>query len=158
MSADETPTDAPAGVTDTDAPAGVHPANEAPYALMRTLGYRSTYWGPDKALVEMDIDEDVHANRGGIPHGGVYATLLDTACAFAAAWREAPEPPARPITLSLTVNFVAIPKGRRLIAEGRVTGGGRKTFFSKGELRDELGNLVCTASATMAVRPGKPAS
>ncbi len=143
--------------SDTPADAALHPAHEASYPLMRTLGYRSTHWGPDRAVVEMDIDPEIHPNRGGIPHGGVYATLLDTVCAVAAAWREPPEPPARPITLSLTVNFVSIPKGKRLIAEGRVTGGGRKTFFSRGELRDELGTLVCTASATIAVRPGKPA-
>ena len=41
---------------------------------------------------------------------------------------------------------------RRLIAEGRVTGGGRKSFFSAVEMKDDLGNPVANAIATMRWR------
>ena len=90
-----------------------------------------------------------HHNRHGIPHGGVAATLLDTAMGYAGSFCPWPGRVRKATTLSLTVNYLAQPRGRRLIAEGRQTGGGRKSFFVEGTLRDDLGTLVATGSAAM---------
>ena len=38
-------------------------------------------WSPDFARLEMPIAA-FHGNRHGLPHGGVYATLLDTAMGY----------------------------------------------------------------------------
>lgn len=130
--------------------------DEPPYPLMRVLGYRITEWSAGRTVVEMTLDPEVHGNRGGFPHGGVYATLLDTACAVAAAWRPEPEPHAHVMTLSLNINYVAMPKGGRLITTASVTGGGRSTLFTKAELRDDLGNLVSTATAVVRARTPAP--
>ena len=135
-----------------------HPFAEAPNPLMRVLGYRPVEWREGFARIEMPIDPDVHVNGLGIPHGGTYATVLDTACAFAGTWRAPPAPRAGAMTLSLNLNFVGLPTGRLLIAEGRRTGGGASTFFADGELRDELGALVATASAVMRYTRPRPTS
>lgn len=132
-----------------------NPLTADPYPLQRTLGYSVTCWEKDHARVEAPILE-IHENVQGFPHGGVYAVLMDTALAFAGTWREPGEPPARVMTLSLTVNFVSVPKGKRMIADARRTGGGASVFFAEATLTDDEGTLVATASATLRYRKGAP--
>ncbi|MEM1314151.1 MAG: PaaI family thioesterase [Pseudomonadota bacterium] len=127
---------------------------EPPYPYQRLVGFEIVAWSEGYARVEMPLREK-HANRYGIPHGGVHATLLDTACGFAGSWTGDPEAPRHCMTLSLTVNYIGVATGERLIAEARVVGGGRRSFFANAELRDEHGALVATASATMRYR-GEP--
>lgn len=118
------------------------------YALQRLLGYDVTEWADGHARVEMPITPDV-GNRAGLPHGGVYATLLDTAAGFCGSWRPEGEPNVVSITMALNVNFIAQPKGTRLIATGRRVGGGRKSYFASCELADDLGTLIATAQVTL---------
>lgn len=130
-----------------------NPLTADPYPLQRTLGYVVTLWEKDHARVEMPIEER-HENVQGFPHGGVYATMMDTALAFCGTWREPGEPPARVMTLSMTLNFLSLPNGKRLIADARKTGGGKSIFFAESTLTDELGTIVATATATMRYRKG----
>lgn len=121
------------------------------YPLQKALGYYVTAWSEDYARVEMELAE-IHLNRHGIPHGGLYAVLMDTAAGYAGCWRPPDEPRALAMTLSLNVSFISVPRGKVLIAEGRRTGGGRNLFCASAELRDELGTLVATAAATLRYR------
>ena len=71
----------------------------------RLLGYRLARWEPDRAEVVLELGSQ-HQNRGHVAHGGVLATLIDTACGFAGCW--APEGQTRAaVTLSLTTQFLA---------------------------------------------------
>ena len=131
---------------------GIDPAlREAPYPLQAHLGFEITGWAPDYARVEMPL-QDFHANRYGIPHGGLYATLLDTAMGFCACYTGDPDARKLAMTLSLTTNFLAQPKDGLLVAEARRTGGGRKTFFAEGQILDGQGTLVATGSGTFRLR------
>lgn len=130
-----------------------NPLTADPYPLQRTLGYVVTGWEKDYARIEMPIEER-HENVQGFPHGGVYATLMDTALAFCGTWREPGEPAVRAMTLSMTVNFLSVPNGKKLIVDARRTGGGKSVFFSEATLKDELGTIVATATATMRYRKG----
>lgn len=136
---------------EASAPVLVDATGEPPYPVQRLLGFAVTEWSEGFARVEMPLEEK-HGNRYGIPHGGVHATLLDSACGFAGAWTGDPDRPRHCMTLSLTVNYVGRATGKRLIAEARVTGGGRRSFFANAELRDEHGVLVATATTTMRYR------
>ena len=124
---------------------------EKTYPLQEALGFEVTEWAEDYAKVEAPI-ATVHENRYGIPHGGVYATMIDTAAGFAGCWCPYPGRRRLAMTLSMTVNFVSRPKGRRLVAEARKVGGGRKTYFAEATLTDEAGTLVATGSVTMRYR------
>ena len=126
-------------------------AAEAPYPYQDLIGFRLTAWSEGHARIELDLAE-AHTNRHGIPHGGVHAGLLDTALGFCGCWCPWPGRVRRAMTLSLTVNYVGQPHGRRLIAEARQTGGGRKSYFGAGELTDETGALIATATAVMRWR------
>jgi len=125
---------------------------EDPYAIQQHLGYEVTGWTEDWARVEMDLAQHV-MNRQGIPHGGIHATLLDTAMGYAGCFTGDPGRKQNAMTLSMTVNYVGQPKGRRLIAEGRRVGGGRSTYFAEAELRDETGAVLSRATGVFRYRP-----
>lgn len=126
---------------------------EPPYPLQAALGYHITAWEDGFTRVELPITERI-INRHGIPHGGVYAVLIDTAAGYSGCYAAPGAPKRYAMTLSLNTSFVGLPRGERLIAESRVTGGGRKTFFTSIELRDDLGTLVATGSAVSRYRSG----
>ena len=124
-------------------------AREQRYAspLQQLLGYRLVEWEPGRAVIAYEVAKD-HLNRTNRLHGGILATLCDTAGGYAGVFCETPGERRATVTLSLTVNFVAAVSGGRLTAEGRKRGGGRTIFFSDIELRDEEGRLVATATGT----------
>ncbi|WP_224815369.1 PaaI family thioesterase [Hasllibacter sp. MH4015] len=124
---------------------------EAPYPLEAHLGYRLTRWSKDRATVEMPIAPHIQ-NRQGLPHGGIHATLLDTAMGYAGCFTGDRDAPRMALTLSLNVNYLSRPKGALLIATARRTGGGRSTFFAEGEVRDDLGTVIATSTGVFRYR------
>ncbi|MEO0362958.1 MAG: PaaI family thioesterase [Pseudomonadota bacterium] len=117
---------------------------EALSGVERALGYRRTFWSPEEARIELELDER-HMNLAGRVHGGIYAALLDDAAGYAVCW-DGPESRGRPgVTLSLTVSYVGAPGTRRIVATGRRTGGGKSTSFVRAEARDADGALLATA-------------
>ena len=124
---------------------------EEPYPFQRLLGFRMTGWADGTARFEMPLAER-HMNRYGIPHGGVYASLLDTVMGFAGSWTGDPGDRRLVMTLTLTTSFLARPEGDLLLAEGRRTGGGRSTYFAEGRLTDRAGTLVATGTGTFRYR------
>lgn len=94
-----------------------------------------------------------HMNAGQSCHGGLVATMLDTAVTVAASIGANPDERHYGITLSMTVNYVGPARVGPVRCIGRRIGGGRKTVFTEGELRDLDGNLLATASAPVKVTP-----
>ncbi len=87
-----------------------------------------------------------HLNRSNIPHGGLLATLLDTAAGFAIAFAEGAETVKPAVTLSLSILYLGQAKqGDTLIATGRHTGGGRTVGFATSEIRTQDGTAVARA-------------
>ncbi len=124
---------------------------EEPYAFQKLIGFSSTRWEADEAVVTLPLATK-HTSRYGIPHGGIHATLMDTAMGFAGCFTGEAEDKKLAMTLSLTVNDIGPIKGEKLIATGRKVGGGAKTFFAEGRIEDDLGNLVATATGTFRYR------
>lgn len=117
----------------------------------KLLGLRLTT-GPEGASVSMQVGPD-HTNRHGNMHGGLIATVLDTAMGAAASWLRG-EAGAIPFsTITMTVNFVApMPLGR-ITAEGRVIGGGFKTVFVEARAHSDSGTLIAQATGTFKRAP-----
>ena len=124
---------------------------EAPFAFQEHLGWELTDWSPDFARLEMPIAA-FHGNRHGLPHGGVYATLLDTVMGFSGCFTGTTETKRFAMTLSLTTQYLSRPKGGMLIAEGRRTGGGNRTFFAEAKVMDETGELCATGTGVFRYR------
>ena len=93
-----------------------------------------------------------HLRTGGIAHGGVIATLMDTTLGLSAS-SLCPEG-FDVVTAQININFIrpAWP-GEHLRAEGTVRHAGRKTAVATGEILSEQGALVATGSATFVYVP-----
>lgn len=88
-------------------------------------------------------------NRRGVIHGGVLATLLDSAMARAA--RTIEDGMELRGTVDLHVQFIH-PAAGPLTATGSVQSSSRSLAFCRGEVRNAQDILVATAIATMRLR------
>lgn len=124
---------------------------EDPYAYQQLVGFQITGWADGFAQVELDLAEK-HGNRYGIPHGGLHATLIDTAMGFCGSYTGDPANRQLVMTLSMTVNYLGQVQGKRLIATARKTSGGRSTYFAEAMVKDELGNPIASGVGTFRLR------
>ncbi len=116
----------------------------------RLIGYRLVRWEPDLAEIVLELGAQ-HANRGGVAHGGVLASLIDTACGFAGCWAPAGQSRAA-VTLSLTTSFLAPARSGRLTAIGRRIGGGRSIFFATADILDAQGAVLAHGEGVFRYR------
>ena len=93
------------------------------------------------------------ANPLGALHGGIAATLLDSAMGCAVHTTL----PANQVYTSLDISVRYIRPGaidgRELRAEGRVVHRGRKVRTAEATLTDEAGHLIATATSSLMVLP-----
>ena len=106
---------------------------------------------PGRAVFEMTVDEP-HLRTLGLMHGGVTATLLDTAMGYAAV-TTAPER-HYVLTVQLNANYIRPAwQGETLRASGEVIHSGRQTAVARGEIRTSDGTLVAAGSGTFMYVP-----
>jgi acyl-CoA thioesterase len=88
-----------------------------------------------------------HLNLNGVVHGGVYATILDTAMGASVVTLLAPGETTA--TTSLYVEFLrAAREGEVLTARGEVLRRGRHIAFAEGNLTDGEGRTLSQARGT----------
>jgi uncharacterized protein (TIGR00369 family) len=137
--------------------------------FIRMLAAGEVPAAPIAHTLEMAVDEveegrvvfsfepaEFHFNPIGSVHGGVYATLLDSACGCAV--HTALPAGARYTSLDLTVKFLrALGAGSgRVRCEGRVVHMGGRTALAEARLLDAKDRLVAHAtSSCMIFRPGR---
>jgi uncharacterized protein (TIGR00369 family) len=130
---------------------------EQPYSGYQALiGWVVKERESDNVTLELELAEH-HLNRSDYVHGGVLASLLDTAMSFAGLYSPDPERVRKAVTLSMTTTFVSPVQLGTLTVVGRVRGGGRKTFMSAGEVFDEQGTLIAFGEGTFRLRSGSEA-
>jgi uncharacterized protein (TIGR00369 family) len=92
-----------------------------------------------------------HANLAGRVHGGVLATIADTAAGLAV--RTVIPPGSGHVTVTLDVQFLRSAAPGRLVGHGRVTKAGRRIAFADAEVEDANGDVIARAQLTVAVTP-----
>ena len=96
-----------------------------------------------------------HLNPKGMLHGGIIAGLLDLIMAIAAGSHPDPKQRRFSVTLSLSMNFIGSAPAGPLELRAETTGGGKRTCFCDGRIKDTDGNLVATAQgAFKLLAPG----
>jgi uncharacterized protein (TIGR00369 family) len=75
-------------------------------------------------------------------------TLIDSAMSLAARLHFQGAPGGI-LTIEMNAKFIKPAMGERLIAEGKVIGGGRTTLFCEAEVHDETGTLVAKGMGTL---------
>lgn len=108
----------------------------------------------DEGTARMElVVEEIHLRPGGVVHGGVFATLLDTVMGYA-AYRAAP-PGAEVLTIQLNLSMTATARlGETVVATGKIAHGGRRTAVVTGEIRRPDGKLLVTGNATFFIVEG----
>ena len=90
--------------------------------------------------------EQHHLNQAGNLHGGVIASLADTAMGMSGTWHADPQQWRLALTLSLNINYMAaIPPGSEVRAVARLRGGGAKIFMASCDLLDADDRLLASA-------------
>jgi uncharacterized protein (TIGR00369 family) len=90
-----------------------------------------------------------HVNIQGLVHGGMLATLADTAMGLAV--RTVLEPGRRHVTVQLGIEFLSAGRPGRIVATGRSLKIGRQLGFAESDVRDASGTLLARAHATLSV-------
>jgi uncharacterized protein (TIGR00369 family) len=89
-------------------------------------------------------------NRGGRIFGGYLCAMLDSLCGHATRLTHR-EPNTPQVTLELKTSFIGRADVGTYIGEGWVRHRGKSIAFAEAELRNEAGELVARASATLKV-------
>ena len=119
--------------------------------IMTTIG--ATVAAVRQGEVEIVLPfSDTLSQQHGFIHAGVVATIVDSACGYAALTIMPPE--AAVLTTEFKLNLLSPAKGDRLRAIGRVIRPGRKLVVCLGEVFAEEGGQskqVALMTATMMV-------
>ena len=99
--------------------------------------------GEGKSVLQLELKEH-HFNLYGIPHGGVHATLLDIAMGTAASFPDTSGKEVDSVTLNLSIDYIAPPSSRILVAKGKVTKMGKSIAYCTAEIFDEDKKLIAS--------------
>lgn len=106
----------------------------------------------DSSRVELEIDR-CHLQPFGIVHGGVIATLLDTAT-FWAGFSTIPAD-AGLVNIDLKLNYLEAARSGRLVAIGRTIRSGRTVSYTEASVIGDGDTLVAHGTSTLMTLPGK---
>lgn len=124
-------------------------ANQCPYFRLLSMELRELTRG--HALLEADVAEK-HLQAFGYVHGGVFASIIDTA-AFWAAFCDLDENEGI-TSVDLKLNYLTPVRGGRLIARGKRIKMGKKLGLGEAEIRSGDGKLIARGTSTLIVLPG----
>ena len=117
--------------------------NNLPFAKL--LGMRLVNISPNEAVVEIEMRADLQ-QPSGVLHGGVTATLIDTAMAFAVrTYLTDTEPTA---TIDLTIHYLRPHLEGKAICTARVVRPGKRIFTVSADVHNEAGKLIATGLST----------
>jgi uncharacterized protein (TIGR00369 family) len=118
--------------------------------IAQTLGYDVTEVESGRVVVTL-IPNDSHLNPAGTVHGGLAATLLDSAMGLA-IWSTL-EKSLGQTTLEFKISLIRpITPGMGVIrAEGTVLNRGRRVGTAEGRITDERGRLLAHGTTTCLI-------
>jgi uncharacterized protein (TIGR00369 family) len=115
----------------------------------QTLGLELLEVEPGRAVFAANVRPQLLQN--GVLHGGVLASIADSACAVAAISRVYPATYAT--TINLQVSYLKPVLEGRFRAVGRCLKAGKNVLFSEAQVFDDREALVCSASSQLLVIP-----
>jgi uncharacterized protein (TIGR00369 family) len=108
--------------------------------------------GEGRSRLRLKAGPSLHSIYGML-HGGVAATIMDSACGIALGTLL--EPGEICVTVDLRVNYICNLKEGTIFAEGRVVHRGGQTGVTRAEVTAEDGTLIAVGMSTHFIsRPG----
>ena len=117
--------------------------NSLPFAKL--IGMRLVDLRTDEAVIEIEMRDDLR-QPSGILHGGVTATLIDTAMAFAVITRLDPED--KTSTVDLTVHYLRPHLAGTITCTARVVRAGKRVFTVSADVTNDSGKHIATGVST----------
>ncbi len=117
------------------------------------LGMRFRAIDPGYCRVDAAFTQGVHGNAYGAVHGGVYASLIDSA-AYWALYCQMPADRSY-TSLDLNVTNLAAVRAGALITEARVVRSGRSVSVVSATVKDETGRLLAYGTAKLMSLEGR---
>ena len=130
-------------VTDEHRAMAANALHTLPFAQL--MGMRLVDLQPNMAMIKIDMRDDLR-HPGGILHGGVTATLIDTAMAFAVRTRIGPTDGTA--TIDLTVHYLRPHISGTFTCTAKVVRAGKRIFTVSADVHNEEGSLIATAIST----------
>lgn len=116
---------------------------ELPFS--RLIGMKLVDLSIDKAMISIEMRDDLR-QPSGVLHGGVTATLIDTAMAFAVRTRL--EPDAATATIDLTIHYLRPLLEGSAICTARIVRAGKRIFTVEADVENVEGKLIATGLST----------
>ena len=114
-----------------------------PFARM--IGMRLVDLKPDEAVIRIEMRDELR-QPSGVLHGGVTATLIDTAMAFAVRTRLGLQEATA--TIDLTVHYMRPHLSGVFICTAKVVRAGKRIFTVSADVHNEEGKLIATGLST----------
>jgi len=122
----------------------------------RLCGMRVARWDVEGVTLRLPFDEQLSAHTG-VFHGGVVSALIDTAATGSVMAGHNFELGTLPVTLTMSVQYLAVAPGEDLVADATCAKRGR-TNFAEVRVTSPAGNLLALGMVTVAVTSRAPAS
>lgn len=132
----------------------VHMNQRSRRGIEQVLGIRMTAVGPDFVCGEMPVDERTQ-QPFGILHGGASIVLAETLGSWASWLLAADQPGARVAGIEVSGSHLRAVRSGLVTAVARPLRLGRSLHFWEIDVRDEAGNLTCSARLTVNISAGR---
>jgi uncharacterized protein (TIGR00369 family) len=120
---------------------------ESSVAFPRLAGVEIDDIQPGRAVFHLDVGEQ-HLNGSGAVHGGVHATIMDSAMAVALIALG-----LRVSTTQMTVNYLGPVTGERITCTAQLTHRTRRTALAEARIHDG-DTLIALATASFHILEG----
>lgn len=121
-----------------------------PQPISETIGWRVVH--ADEGLLRVSLlPQEHHLHGGGVVHGGVLATLLDSVMAGAVMTRLRQGQACTTVQMGMNNIRRVKPGEGEIVAEGRVTSLSRRTATAQAVIRNAGGELVAEGSTTCLI-------
>lgn len=114
-------------------------------SFAKLIGMRLVDLRPDQAVISIEMRDDLR-QPSGVLHGGVTATLIDTAMAFAVRTRLGLNEATA--TIDLTVHYLRPHTSGKFTCTAKVVRAGKRIFTVSADVENESGKLIATGLST----------
>ncbi len=125
--------------------------NSCPYFTL--ISMKIVEIGLGYARLEIDLAKK-HLQPFGLVHGGVFATIIDSAASWALFYG-IEDHDAGLTSVDLKLNYLAPAVAGKLIARGRQIKIGKTLGYAEAEVADQTGKMVAHGTSTIMILPGK---
>ncbi len=130
-------------ITDADREFAANALHTLPFSKL--IGMKLVKLEVDEAQISIDMRDDLR-QPSGVLHGGVTATLIDTAMAFAVRTRLAREEATA--TIDLTIHYLRPHITGVFTCTAKVVRAGKRIFTVSADVHGEDGKLIATGIST----------